>query len=262
MAREATRGDRTPRPAGPDPVADLDLDLAALAKTGPGPYRVQAELPIAWIASVLAHTDAEVSRDGLVALEVTSIGGGGSVLVRGTLDVAFAVPCARCLEPATVGTLARWARTACASTSSAASATRWRTRRAASGPTRTPRAPTSGRSSALASTCDPWWRSRSWWPIPSGPCAPGASPAVACACTAARTSTSRRLFPARAPRAGRTTPRSRSSRPRPTSRRATRKRRPSRRHETPWQAALRGLQISDESGTVPPAGPGRKKPRN
>lgn len=87
-------------------MADLDLDLVALAKTGPGPYRVQAELPVPWIASVLAHTDAEVTRDGLVALEVTSIGGGGSVLVRGTLDVAFAVPCARCLEPATVGTLA------------------------------------------------------------------------------------------------------------------------------------------------------------
>jgi len=87
-------------------VADLDLDLVALAKTGPGPYRVQAELPVAWIASVLAHTDAEVARAGLVALEITTIGSGASVLVRGTLDVAFAVPCARCLEPATVGTLA------------------------------------------------------------------------------------------------------------------------------------------------------------
>lgn len=85
-------------------MADLDLDLAALARTGPGPYHVQVELPVAWVASVLAHTDAEVTRDGHVELEVTTIGGGSSVLVRGRLDVGFAVPCARCLEPATVGT--------------------------------------------------------------------------------------------------------------------------------------------------------------
>lgn len=85
-------------------MADLDLDLAALARTGPGPYRVQVELPVVWIASVLAHTDAEAAQAGHVDLEVTSIGGGSSVLVRGRLEVTFAVPCARCLEPATVGT--------------------------------------------------------------------------------------------------------------------------------------------------------------
>lgn len=85
-------------------MADLDLDLAALARTGPGPYEVKAELPVAWVASVLAHTDAEVTRPGQVDFEVTSIGAGSSVLVRGSLDVAFVVPCARCLEPATVGT--------------------------------------------------------------------------------------------------------------------------------------------------------------
>ncbi len=85
-------------------MADLDLDLAALARTGPGPYTVKADLPVAWIASVLAHTDAEAGQPGHVDLEVTSIGGGSSVLVRGKLDVAFAVPCARCLEPATVTT--------------------------------------------------------------------------------------------------------------------------------------------------------------
>lgn len=85
-------------------MADLDLDLATLAKTGPGPYHVQVELPTEWIASVLAHTDAEAAGAGSVDVEVTAIGGGSSVLVRGKLEVEFAVPCARCLEPAKVDT--------------------------------------------------------------------------------------------------------------------------------------------------------------
>ncbi len=83
-------------------AADLDLDLIALARTGPGPYSVVAELPGPWIAGILAHTDAEVAQPGKVRLEVTSIGNGTSVLVRGDLDARFVVPCARCLEPAEV----------------------------------------------------------------------------------------------------------------------------------------------------------------
>ena len=83
-------------------AADLDLDLIALARTGPGPYSVVAELPGPWIAGILAHTDAEVAQPGKVRLEVTSIGNGTSVLVRGDLNARFVVPCARCLEPAEV----------------------------------------------------------------------------------------------------------------------------------------------------------------
>ena len=83
-------------------AADLDLDLIALARTGPGPYSIAAELPGPWIAGILAHTDAEVSQPGKVRLEVTLIGSGTSVLVRGDLDARFIVPCARCLEPAEV----------------------------------------------------------------------------------------------------------------------------------------------------------------
>lgn len=83
-------------------AADLDLDLVALARTGPGPFTVTAELPAAWIAGILAHTDAEVVGPGRVALEVTLIGSGVSVLVRGDLEAGFTVPCARCLEPAPV----------------------------------------------------------------------------------------------------------------------------------------------------------------
>lgn len=83
-------------------AADLDLDLVALARTGPGPFTVTAELPAAWIAGILAHTDAEVVGPGRVSLEVTLIGSGVSVLVRGDLEAGFTVPCARCLEPAPV----------------------------------------------------------------------------------------------------------------------------------------------------------------
>ena len=83
-------------------AADLDLDLVALARTGPGPFTVTAELPAAWIAGILAHTDAEVVGPGRVSLEVTLIGSGVSVLVRGDLEAGFTVPCARCHEPAPV----------------------------------------------------------------------------------------------------------------------------------------------------------------
>lgn len=85
-----------------DQAADLNLDLVALSRNGPGPYKVQVELPVPWIAARMAHTDAEIQRPGAVDLEVTMIGDGASVLVRGTLDVDFVVPCARCLEPAMV----------------------------------------------------------------------------------------------------------------------------------------------------------------
>lgn len=85
-----------------DLAADLNLDLVALARGGPGPYRVQAQLPVVWIAARLAHTDAEIQHPARVDLEVTVIGEGASVLVRGVLHLEFTVPCARCLDPALV----------------------------------------------------------------------------------------------------------------------------------------------------------------
>lgn len=92
----ATHDERTPLPP------ELDLDLVALARSGPGPYEVKAELPAAWIAEVLTHTDAEVTRPAAVDLEVTALGEGTSYLVRGTILGSYSVPCARCLEPASV----------------------------------------------------------------------------------------------------------------------------------------------------------------
>ena len=85
-----------------DSAADLNLDLVALSRSGAGPYRLKVELTPAWIAARLAHTDAEIQRSGTVDIEVTLIGEGSSVLVRGVLDLDFVVPCARCLDPADV----------------------------------------------------------------------------------------------------------------------------------------------------------------
>lgn len=94
--KAASRDDRTQLPP------ELNLDLVALDRSGPGPYHIVAELPGPWIAGVLAHTDAEVTQSGRVALEVTAIGDGASYLVRGRIDAEYAVPCARCLAAAAV----------------------------------------------------------------------------------------------------------------------------------------------------------------
>ncbi|MFZ6185469.1 YceD family protein [Nannocystis pusilla] len=94
--KAATRDDGTQLPP------ELDLDLVALARSGPGPYAIQAELPAPWMKTVLAHTDAEVTSAGSTSLEVTPLGEGTSYLVRGTLQGGYSVPCARCLAPAAV----------------------------------------------------------------------------------------------------------------------------------------------------------------
>jgi len=94
--KAATRDDGTQLPP------ELDLDLVALARSGPGPYDIQAELPAPWMATVLAHTDAEVTGAGSTSLEVTPIGEGTSYLVRGAIKGGYSVPCARCLAPAAV----------------------------------------------------------------------------------------------------------------------------------------------------------------
>ena len=94
--KAATRDDGTQLPP------ELDLDLVALARSGPGPYVIQAELPAPWMKTVLTHTDAEVTSPGSTSLEVTPLGEGTSYLVRGTTQGGYSVPCARCLAPAAV----------------------------------------------------------------------------------------------------------------------------------------------------------------
>lgn len=93
--KAATRDDGTQLPP------ELDLDLVALARSGPGPYVIKAELPAPWMKTVLTHTDAEVTGAGSTSLEVTPLGE-TSYLVRGTIQGGYSVPCARCLAPAAV----------------------------------------------------------------------------------------------------------------------------------------------------------------
>jgi uncharacterized metal-binding protein YceD (DUF177 family) len=82
-------------------LEQLSIDLDDLRRRGPGPYRLQADLPTAWAAEVLRETDAEAGAAGQADLEL-AIQGDGTVLLRGAISLVFSVPCARCLAPAVV----------------------------------------------------------------------------------------------------------------------------------------------------------------
>jgi uncharacterized metal-binding protein YceD (DUF177 family) len=96
---------RSPKKTGGDdaPIVleRLAVDLDDLRRKGPGPYRVEAALPTAWAREVLRETDAEVAEDGRTSLELV-VQGDGTVLLRGTVELGYSVPCARCLSPAAV----------------------------------------------------------------------------------------------------------------------------------------------------------------
>ncbi|KIG18201.1 hypothetical protein DB30_01705 [Enhygromyxa salina] len=82
-------------------VAALRIDLEQLEL---GPQPLEAQIPAAWIASVLAETDAIVSETdggGIARLELM-LQTDRTLLVRGQLELRYLVPCARCLEPAPV----------------------------------------------------------------------------------------------------------------------------------------------------------------
>ena len=81
-----------------DALDALRVDLNAL-EFGTHPREVPIDR--AWIAEILADTDAQVSEGGLASLELT-LQADRTVLVRGKLGVDFRVPCARCLAPALV----------------------------------------------------------------------------------------------------------------------------------------------------------------
>ncbi len=95
VSRPASRGART-----------LIIDLEALQHEddetrGFGPYALSAEIPRPWLQETLGKTDAEVANSGHIAGDISLLSG-GAVLIRGRLEAAFSVPCARCLEPAAV----------------------------------------------------------------------------------------------------------------------------------------------------------------
>ncbi|MEZ4453653.1 MAG: YceD family protein [Nannocystaceae bacterium] len=79
----------------------LVVDLSLLSRLSLGPHPLRVPIEASKIAAILASTDAEVKEPGLVDLELL-VHSGESVLVRGAVEVALQVPCARCLEPARV----------------------------------------------------------------------------------------------------------------------------------------------------------------
>ncbi len=80
------------------PIEALRLDLDQLEE---GVHVLEVVLPLAWQREVVSETDATVSTDGAVRLEVT-VHADQTILVRGRLEMAYTVPCARCLAPARV----------------------------------------------------------------------------------------------------------------------------------------------------------------
>lgn len=80
------------------PTEALCVDLELLE---PGTHELHVELPKAWVADALRETDAVADRDGSVQLELT-LQADRTLLVRGRVELFYTVPCARCLEGATV----------------------------------------------------------------------------------------------------------------------------------------------------------------
>ena len=89
-------------PAGAEgplaPITGLKVELDELEE---GVHPLHVALPKAWIAEILAETDAIADTDGAAHLELT-LQADRTLLVRGRLDLGYSVPCARCLEPARV----------------------------------------------------------------------------------------------------------------------------------------------------------------
>src|SRR5690349_10128096 len=80
------------------PIEALRLDLETLEE---GVHPLEVALPLDWQREVVRETDATPLADGAARLEIT-LHADQTVLVRGRLELAYDVPCARCLAPARV----------------------------------------------------------------------------------------------------------------------------------------------------------------
>jgi uncharacterized metal-binding protein YceD (DUF177 family) len=80
------------------PIEALRLDLETLEE---GVHGLDVALPLDWQREVVRETDATPIADGAARLEIT-LHADQTVLVRGRLELAYEVPCARCLAPARV----------------------------------------------------------------------------------------------------------------------------------------------------------------
>lgn len=84
----------------------LTVDLSTLRRRHIDHHEIATELPVPWLAAVLASTDAEVAAAGRLDLSL-HLQPRGVVVATGTLEVAFHVPCGRCLAPSPVEEAAR-----------------------------------------------------------------------------------------------------------------------------------------------------------
>ncbi len=80
------------------PINALKIELDELEE---GVLERAVELPQPWVAEILAETDAIAKQPGAARLELT-LQSDRTLLVRGRIELCYAVPCARCLEPADV----------------------------------------------------------------------------------------------------------------------------------------------------------------
>ncbi len=92
--------------AGKVEIDALRVDLAALRRRGIDRHAIAVALPVAWLADALAETDATVAAEGKVSVELL-LQPRGVVYLQGRLELAFSVPCGRCLEPAAVAEATR-----------------------------------------------------------------------------------------------------------------------------------------------------------
>lgn len=80
------------------PIEALRLDLDQLEE---GVHTLDVALPLVWQRELVHETDATPLADGAVRLEIT-VHADQTILVRGRFELAYDVPCARCLAPARV----------------------------------------------------------------------------------------------------------------------------------------------------------------
>lgn len=88
-------------PSSPERLPGLTVDVAALRRKGTVHHQLAVELPVDWLRTVLGDTDADPGDPGHVQMEIF-LPTDGAVIARGRLNLAFEVPCGRCLDPAAV----------------------------------------------------------------------------------------------------------------------------------------------------------------
>lgn len=87
--------------ANPGGLESLSVDVETLRRRSTFQQHVETTLDEAWVAQALSETDATVRGPARVDVQLM-LPADGAVVVLGRLEVAYEVPCGRCLEPAAV----------------------------------------------------------------------------------------------------------------------------------------------------------------